>query len=254
MIRSLYLRIVLAFMASVMVGLIVAFFTMNYWFRDQVTAGIRAEPLKAARDAAETFAMTQGVDLDTYLRSRYSIQSSIITLFDSSGRSSDYGKSPSEQTPSIPREAVERVLQGQIYENGVNPPEKIMVGYPITAGQERYALFLRPDFMKPMSDLRRILLTALAIVLITGSLLILITARYLVQPLKLMTRATKRIAKGDFNIHLRWKRAEGRAWRAGGELQPHGLGAQADGADAAGLRIERISRNPVPAYLNRRLL
>lgn len=50
------------------------------------------------------------------------------------------------------------------------------------------------------------MITALAIELAAGSVFILIGARYLVNPLKLMTRASRRIAKGDFNISLDWRR------------------------------------------------
>ncbi|WP_235959764.1 HAMP domain-containing sensor histidine kinase [Paenibacillus silvestris] len=46
------------------------------------------------------------------------------------------------------------------------------------------------------------------LVLVIGSLCILIAARFLVMPLKLLTKATKRLAKGDFDVKLKLTRKD----------------------------------------------
>jgi signal transduction histidine kinase len=68
-----------------------------------------------------------------------------------------------------------------------------------------YALFIQPDFHNLFSDFYQILLTMLIVVLLTGSLLILISSRYLVQPLKKITEATKKIAEGDYTVQINVK-------------------------------------------------
>ncbi|MCZ8513289.1 HAMP domain-containing sensor histidine kinase [Paenibacillus filicis] len=205
MIRSLYSRVVVTFLGAVLLGLIAAFFAANYWFQDQFSTAIREEMHKAALDLTETYAHTVDMDLDAYLKGRAAVHGYVITVYDSAGEISEYGAMPDRHTPEIPPEAAALVLQNHSYDNSQPSPDRLILGYPIVSKGSHYALFLRLAFMKPANDLRRVLLTSLAIVLFTGSVLILIAARYLVQPLKLMTRATQRIAKGDFNINLNWK-------------------------------------------------
>ncbi len=52
------------------------------------------------------------------------------------------------------------------------------------------------------------MLTILLFVLVVGSIFILIAAIYVVKPIKTLTAATKRLAKGDFDVELGLKRKD----------------------------------------------
>lgn len=54
----------------------------------------------------------------------------------------------------------------------------------------------------------RLVLFVLLLVLLLGSVSILIAARYLVEPIKALTNATRRLAKGDFEVDLRMNRVD----------------------------------------------
>lgn len=205
MIRSLYSRVIFTFMGAVIVGLISAFYLTNWFFRDQVIHTINDELLQNAKDLVETYGMTRGVEVDKFLRAHYSVRGNVVTLIDASGQRYRFDDQHSENVKPIPEEAIRRVLDGQPYQSNEEEPESLLAGYPLSAEDREYALFVQPGELHMAYLIRRMVLTSLAIVLIVGSLLLAVAARYLVQPLKRMTWATQRLAKGDFNVNLEWK-------------------------------------------------
>lgn len=54
----------------------------------------------------------------------------------------------------------------------------------------------------------RLVLFVLLLVLVLGSVCIVVAARYLVEPIKALTNATRRLAKGDFEVDLRMNRVD----------------------------------------------
>ncbi len=103
-------------------------------------------------------------------------------------------------------EHVRQVLSGEPYWSE-NSSEVMFGGLPFQYKGESYALFLKPSG-KNEHTITRLFFTILALVLGIGSLGILIAARYLVKPLKMMTKATKRLGKGDFDVVLQMKRKD----------------------------------------------
>ncbi|WP_201318094.1 HAMP domain-containing sensor histidine kinase [Paenibacillus sp. EPM92] len=201
MIRSLYLRVVLTFLLAVTFGLIVAFFATTYVYRDRIELGIEEEMVNTAQDIAETYRLMGNSAADKYMGERHWVKAYSITIVDDEGGRKTYGARRDGET--IPDEAVRSVLNGGIY-RGDGPPFHRTIGYPLQTGTSRHAVFVQAARTEQLNDLRKIVLTSLLIELGVGSLFILIAARYLVQPLKLMTVATRRIAKGNFNIRLNW--------------------------------------------------
>ncbi|MBB6673594.1 HAMP domain-containing protein [Cohnella nanjingensis] len=134
-----------------------------------------------------------------------------LTLFDDSGKSVSIGLLDGGENVPILRAAAEKVLQGEIYKSYqasdwfVFSPVRIVVGVPLAVEGKSYALFLKP---KPVDDDRRIVILVLSVVLLIGSALILIASRYIVGPIKQLTRATHLVARGNFNINMRVKRKD----------------------------------------------
>ncbi|UQZ83560.1 Alkaline phosphatase synthesis sensor protein PhoR [Paenibacillus konkukensis] len=201
MIRSLYVRVALTFMLSVILGLIIAFYASNYWFRDMFESGMQKDLSNASEDIAAIFREMKGVDMDAYLHHLHWVQRYYITVFDEQLHRTVLG--PDQPLPEIPQQAVDQVLKGQQAAQSGEPIEQ-WVGRPLSLNGHSYAVFVQPVMRNNEDNFRYILFTVLAITLIMGSLFVLIAARYLVQPLKLMTRATQRISKGDFDITFTW--------------------------------------------------
>lgn len=81
-----------------------------------------------------------------------------------------------------------------------------LIGTPITLGDETFALFLLMNNENEANALKKVTLFALIFVLIIGSLLILLASRYLVNPIKAVTHAAKKMATGNFSVRLSSKK------------------------------------------------
>ncbi|WP_248925065.1 sensor histidine kinase [Paenibacillus hamazuiensis] len=202
MIRSLYLRVALTFLLAVILGLTVAFFTTNYMFGDRFETMMQNNLDKAAQDISSTLVSMTMKEADSYLRSRRWLEGYYITLYDMSGNKTGYGSRPNQG--EINNEAVRQVLGGQIVRDFSRGPIKQFVGYPLSLKEGSYAIFVQLNKPKLPDSFTQILLSVLTVTLIIGSLFVLVAARYLVLPLRLMTLAARRISGGNFDVKLRW--------------------------------------------------
>ncbi|WP_284638083.1 sensor histidine kinase [Paenibacillus silviterrae] len=87
----------------------------------------------------------------------------------------------------------------------IHPP---MVGVTFELEGEVYALFLVMDINKIDAEVNKSIHVIYAIILLFGSIMILIAARYVVKPIIQLTIATKRMALGNFNIQLNINRKD----------------------------------------------
>ncbi|MCZ8518150.1 MULTISPECIES: sensor histidine kinase [Paenibacillus] len=205
---SLYTRIILSYLISVILGLFIAFYATGLLFADRIWADVKEDLHFVALDLIDTYKMTNGMDINQYLEARVLTRPFYVSLIDAQGGFREYGYRNVKNKRSVSKEAVQKVLAGGIHYSMLEEggDEGALLGYPMEIDGRPYALFIQPAAPKMAKNIRNAMVTALAIQLAAGSVFILIGARYLVNPLKLMTRASRRIAKGDFNISLDWRR------------------------------------------------
>src|SRR5699024_3434437 len=115
---------------------------------------------------------------------------------------------------------IEEVLNGDIYHGIANFPWKLFVtgffdnelkntiGFPIHIDGEAYALFIRPNTMQQFGEMRIFLAILLIFSLLFSFLLVLISTQFIVNPIKKLTDATKRIAAGNYHLKLNVKRRD----------------------------------------------
>ncbi len=109
----------------------------------------------------------------------------------------------------VPTEAIESLFQtvGQnptILPYGKREATRV-VGMPIEILGETYAMFVHLSYEEELSGFKRVIHFALFLVLLIGSLLIVFSSRYLVNPIKKLTDAAKEMAKGNFSVRLKSK-------------------------------------------------
>jgi signal transduction histidine kinase len=104
---------------------------------------------------------------------------------------------------------VEHVLAGDIAD-GISTGENHLpiIGVPFQVDGEPYALFLTVDKNSVEDEIMNSIHLMYIIILFFGSLLILVAARYIVNPILRLTEATKRMAKGNFDFELPTKRKD----------------------------------------------
>jgi signal transduction histidine kinase len=211
-IRSLYLRVVLTFSIVVLVSVLLAFPIATYLNMNHITAEKEGRLLRSGERMAAMSKEVKPGNLEQFLENSTGLSGHFaLTLIDESGKSVSFGWLEDGENVPIQRAAVEKVIQGEIYKSSnsnygfIFSPTRIIVGVPLAVEGKSYALFLMP---KLLVDDRRTVILVLSVVLMIGSALILIASRYIVSPIKQLTRATHRVARGNFNINMRVKRKD----------------------------------------------
>lgn len=206
MIKTLYVRVVLTFLAVIIIGLLSSFIIGLVIFQKELKDIQKKELMTAGEEIIRVYQQTPSKDLDTLMHNIVTLLSYPVRIFNVEGEVKSYGAGSDNDTVKISPEQVRQVLEGQPFWSDLNDGGTV-AGLRFQLDGERYALFLQPS-SRNENTIIRLFLTVLILVLVIGSLLILIAARYLVKPLKIMTRATKRLAKGDFDVELRIKRKD----------------------------------------------
>ncbi|WP_211747191.1 HAMP domain-containing sensor histidine kinase [Paenibacillus sp. Marseille-Q4541] len=216
MIRSLYVRVVIIFIAVTIISLMISSLFAFRWFEKDVNRGMSSDLMVDGKKIQQLYESWQPEDLSEFLAQSSSMMRSLhITLMDADGHSMDSGNN--ERTPPVKKESyaeqVDTILSGSdvvIEESGPNgsPARPIAIGMPLRTADGVYAMFLQPNLKPQREDFRRNNGIFNMTSLLVGSFLILMASRFVVSPLKKMTSATRQIARGDFKVNLHTKRRD----------------------------------------------
>lgn len=148
------------------------------------------------------YEQTRPVDRDAFIKRMVKVSAHPIQIYDDSGNVTQYGLKNTNNVEVEPK-AVRQVLGGEYYRSP-REVEQTFIGIPFPFEGEPHAMFMQ--YSSQNEDImNRMMLLVLLIGLLIGSLCILIAARYLVKPLQALTQATKRLAKGDFDVEIKSK-------------------------------------------------
>ncbi|MFF2093376.1 ATP-binding protein [Paenibacillus sp. NPDC058174] len=205
MIKTLYVRIVFTFLAVILFSLLTSFLAGMFLFQKEINHAGQNDMLAAGREMIELYEQTKPADRGRFIARMAKVSAYRIHLYDMSGKVTIYGPSHSENAV-ITQEAIDQVLQGKVYRSPVEQG-LTFVGLPFPFDGEQHAMFMQ--FTSQNENVfNRMMLLILLLGLLIGSLCIIIAARYLVKPLQTLTQATKRLAKGDFDVEIKTKRAD----------------------------------------------
>ncbi|WP_028776558.1 sensor histidine kinase [Shimazuella kribbensis] len=206
MIRTLYFRLVITFIGIVLASLILSFFINTLLYRQEVETQIQQALIQQGKEIITLYQQNPSSNIDSYLKSISRLHYN-FWLFTNKGKEKYFGLRPKEDRP-FTKEDITHVVKGGIYlkENKDQSPQ--IVGLPFQINDLHYALFLTFRGIPLFEKFDEIINTILIIAFIIGSILILIASRYLVRPLQAMTSATKKLAQGNFDIHVEIKRKD----------------------------------------------
>lgn len=209
MIKSLYVRVVITFIGAVIVSMLLGFYLNGRIFTDQIRTYVVDSMTLTGKKIIQAYAQAYPDSTDTMLQGLSAFPNYSIRLFDGDGKLFYETTLASGQPPELRAEEIEQVLRGGVLnrEEGHNVGNP-MVGLPFSVDNEQYALFIAMNYDEVGSILGRILRNELFIILLIGSVFIAIAARYVVRPLQRLTRATRMMAKGEFNVRLHSKRKD----------------------------------------------
>ncbi|MEH7083122.1 HAMP domain-containing sensor histidine kinase [Neobacillus drentensis] len=135
-----------------------------------------------------------------------------ILLVNNEGDKHYFGSSFREK--NLQADIPEKVLDGEVYHGIRNFPHKTFVtgffanelknsvGVPFKYKGEEYAIFIRPDIKLMFNEMHILFGWLLIISILLSVILVLISTKFLVNPIRKLNYATRAIAEGNFSIKL----------------------------------------------------
>ncbi|MFC0211006.1 ATP-binding protein [Paenibacillus chartarius] len=205
MMRSLYVRVALTFLLTVMLSLVLPFLVGSRINRDALLDRVHDDMVDFANSTIYIVGKLQPPDMNEALQKMATVKHYGLWLYGSGGDAQVFNAA--DGMAEIDDAAVKQVLGGAVYDSLQEGREvtlnELIVGFPQEVNGSRYALFVVAHPRRDMgNNAQRDLIKVLLTVLVPGGLLILLAARYIVKPLQKLTEATKRISRGDFRVRV----------------------------------------------------
>ncbi|OAB41211.1 sensor histidine kinase [Paenibacillus antarcticus] len=205
MIRTLYVRIICTFLAIIIFSLLSSIFIGLFLFQKEIDHTGQNDMIEVGEEIIRLYEQSRPDDPDAFIKRMVKVSSYPIQMYDSSGNVTFYDIDDTDNV-EIATAAVKEVLRGQVYRSP-SEVEQTFIGLPFSIEGEPYAMFMQYSSQNE-NIINRMMVIVLLVGLLIGSLCILIAARYLVKPIQTLTHATKRLAKGDFDVEIRTKRVD----------------------------------------------
>ncbi|MBO9610208.1 MAG: HAMP domain-containing histidine kinase [Paenibacillaceae bacterium] len=215
MIKSLNVRVVLVFIGAVLISLIVGFSVSGRFYIPKVISLVEQDTTANGERMLQLLEQSPQDDLRLYMEQASALTNYRIEVYDAAKRLVFDNR---EGTDSILKgnssDPIQIVLDGEVFSGLSDAGEKqrgptiLLVGLPFDFHGGHYAMFLKPRIGTILEVIRGVILTILVIVLLVGSLLILIAARYIVRPVRVLTQATRKLAAGNFDIDVQSNRQD----------------------------------------------
>ncbi|MFC9708566.1 sensor histidine kinase [Paenibacillus sp. NPDC056933] len=200
---SLYTRVVLTFLVSVIGGTILSFLATTWIFQDKLNENLQSTLLDFGQDIVRIYETLPLREAEMLISEMKQLNSYHIRIYEATDKFQTYGELNGQHPFLVTTEQVKKVLDGgRIQINGI---DTIFLGLPIKTEMGRKAMFVEPLTSSSASFLIKFVVTFLICSFVAGSLLMLIAAIFLVKPIKKLTEATRLIAAGDFNVKLNIK-------------------------------------------------
>ncbi|MBW7455554.1 sensor histidine kinase [Paenibacillus sepulcri] len=211
MIKYLYIRLIITFLATMIISMIFGFIINGRLYGDQLRNYIQDNVVINVKAIVQSYQQSNPDNVDALMKGMMSLPNYSIRVFDPDGRPlEDRNEGESTDRPmEVSADQINIVLNGGVYRDLEGHGfQDMMVGLPFSINDKPYALFAASEFGSAIDLISGFLKKQLFIVLLFGIVFIVISARYIVQPIQHLTKATRRMAKGDFSIRLTTRRKD----------------------------------------------
>lgn len=200
---SLYTRVVLTFLVSVIGGTILSFLATTWLFKDKLNENLQSTLLDFGQDIVRIYETLPLPEAEMLISEMKQLNSYHIRIYEATEQFQSYGELNGQHPFPVTTEQVKKVLDGGRIQ--INGYDTIFLGLPIKTEIGSKAMFVEPLTSSSTIFLIKFVVTFLICSFVAGSLLMLIAAIFLVGPIKKLTEATRLIAAGDFNVKLNIK-------------------------------------------------
>lgn len=214
--RSIYMRVFLLTLYTIALSSMVGFYIANLYYHWYLKSA-HDHKLHTVALNIKAFLERHPDALEDYLIEVGELGYQMY-VYELNGHESYYGGT--FQTMDLSAEVIEFVMSGKTYHGIAKfPYQPFKIGYfdnrlsnsvgvSLTVEGKRLALFIRHDARMQFDVMRTFFFVMFAATILSSIPYFLLSSRYLVQPIISLTEATKRIAKGDYNLQLPTKRRD----------------------------------------------
>ncbi|KQO01169.1 HAMP domain-containing sensor histidine kinase [Paenibacillus sp. Leaf72] len=209
MIKSLYVRLILVFVASVLASVVLSFFMTHFLFSYKLRTYVQDNLIASGKTIIESYKHSYPNNLDALMEGITALPIFTFIVYDEQGIPLHETDKVANHKLHVEGESLRSVLNGGVYRGGMDKDyDRLVVGLPFQIEGHAYALFIKPETNGVANLAFGYFRMQLILVLLVGTLLVIVTSRYMVRPLKHLTLATRKMAKGDFSIRLATKRKD----------------------------------------------
>lgn len=214
---TLYVRIITMTMAIIIVSTIAAFLMTNSYYHNHLKPANDEKHTNIAIQIGEILEENPKDFIPEYLK-RIATLGYKVHIVDEQMKGRSYGDP--FKAENLDSEQIKSVLAGNEYHGIKEYPWKPFiigffsnelvnsVGVPIDVEGERFALFVRSDTEIMFWEMRAFQVILFILMLVLSLLFIIISTRFIVQPLLKLRDATKKIAAGNYHIKLKTNRTD----------------------------------------------
>lgn len=179
---------------------------MSTWiFEDKLNQNAQINLRNFGQDIVQIYKTLPLREADSFVSGMKQLDSYHIRIYEATGVFQSYGKLNGHKPATVTMEQLKKVIDGGVVQDTPNGIATVLLGLPVKTEMGTKAMFLETLAPPSTSFVAKWGLIFATCSLIAGSLLILIASVFLVRPIKKLTKATKRIAAGDFNVKLNIK-------------------------------------------------
>lgn len=205
MIKSLYTRVVATFLAAILLGTVIGFVITFWEYREKLNETMHATLSNFSQDIVRIYEILSVDEANLYVSGMKQLNIYHVRIYDETGQFQSYGALNGQSPATVTMEQVKKVLGGETVRVDASAASPHLLGLPLNTEMGTKAMFVEQLTPPAASFNIKWLSSFVTYTLMAGSLLILVASIFLVRPIKKLTRATRQIAAGDFNVELNIK-------------------------------------------------
>jgi len=186
-----------------MLSLFVAFFSTSFLYKSRIQGMVEGSLITNAQKIIGNYQATPAAEIVPFMQNFSGLSGNLLQLYNKRGE--PLLKEPTgilNVSPNLLKRALAGETVSNIAEEDGMVPYLPVVGVPFEVDGQPYALFLSVEPNQVEMEIMDSIHLMYIIILFFGSLLIVVAARYIVKPIARLTDATKRMAKGQFDLEL----------------------------------------------------
>ncbi|AIE59991.1 sensor histidine kinase [Bacillus methanolicus] len=189
-----------------MLSLFIAYFVTSLLYQERITNLVEEILITNGKKFIQTYESAPSANLIPFMQNFSGLTGNLLQLYNKDGKPLLDEKNGEIQVDPI---YIKTVLAGDIARDiNKREPYPPIIGLPFQVDGEPYALFLTVEKNSIEEEIMNSIHIMYIIILFFGSFLILVAARYFVNPILRLTDATKNMAKGKFDFELHTKRKD----------------------------------------------